>query len=140
VILAGLPRGQRLGSAALAAEIDAPPNYLGKLLQNLAREGLVDSQKGSGGGFSLARDARSIRLVDVLEPLEPTSRWDVCFLGRPQCSGEAPCAVHHRWAELRDAYLALLSETTIAQLMRHDDDTMSAPDQPQIDGARRNDE
>lgn len=115
--LALLPDGSRLGSALLAEKIGAPPNYLGKLLQTLARHGIVESQKGSGGGFRLAREPHRIRLLDVLESIEQApSRWDDCFLGQATCSPDDPCAVHDRWAPLRDDYIALLSDTTIADL------------------------
>ena len=65
VALAQLPEGEFKGAAALAEKTDAPPNYLGKLLQALAREGLVQSQKGLGGGFRLARDPDDITITDL---------------------------------------------------------------------------
>lgn len=52
--LATLSKEARIGTAILAGLISAPPNYLGKLLQSLARHGLVDSRKGLHGGFRLA--------------------------------------------------------------------------------------
>jgi Rrf2 family protein len=55
VALARLPEGTYAGAAWVAQEIGAPQNYLGQLLQTLAHEGLVQSQKGLGGGFCLAR-------------------------------------------------------------------------------------
>src|SRR5262245_45264992 len=89
VALAKLPDGAYTGAVRVAKEIDAPQNYLGKLLKLLAREGLVESQKGLGGGFRLARDARAITLLDVVEPIEHLSRWAGCILGRPECSDES---------------------------------------------------
>jgi Rrf2 family protein len=115
--LARLPEGAYAGAAAIAKEIKAPQNYLGKLLQALSREGLVQSQKGLGGGFRLARPPQSISLLDVVEPIEHISRLSGCILGRPECSDEAPCAIHHRWKSVRDAYLRLLKQTTIADLV-----------------------
>jgi Rrf2 family iron-sulfur cluster assembly transcriptional regulator len=117
VVLARLPEGAYAGAARVAREIDAPQNYLGKLLQTLAREGLVQSQKGLGGGFCLARPARRISLYDVVEPIERLSRWSGCLIGRPVCSEEEPCAIHHRWKKVRTAYLDLLRKTTIADLV-----------------------
>jgi Rrf2 family protein len=117
VALAKLPKGAYAGAARIAREIDAPQNYLGKLLQTLAREGLVESQKGLGGGFRLARDARDITLLDVVEPLEHVSRWSGCILGRSECSDADPCAIHNRWKSVRDAYLRMLSRTTITELV-----------------------
>src|SRR6516165_10972001 len=105
--LARLPEGTYAGAAGIAREIGAPPNYLSKLLQNLAREGLLRSQKGLGGGFRLARDARQISLLDVVEPIEQVSRWSGCILGRSECSEVEPCAIHNRWKAVRQAYLQM---------------------------------
>jgi Rrf2 family iron-sulfur cluster assembly transcriptional regulator len=118
VVLASLPEGKCAGAAAVAKMIDAPPNYLGKLLQTLARLEVVTAQRGIGGGYRLARDPRSIRLLDVIEPFEPINRLDGCFFGLRECLDSDPCSVHHRWVELREAYVAMLTETTIADVSR----------------------
>jgi Rrf2 family protein len=117
VALAKLPDGAYGGAARIAQEIGAPQNYLGKLLKALAEEGLVESQKGLGGGFRLARDPQEISLLDVIEPIEHISRWSGCILGRPECSETDPCAIHNRWKAVRDAYLRMLRRTTIAELV-----------------------
>lgn len=117
VALARLPQGEHAGAARIAREIGAPQNYLGKLLRALAREGLVHSQKGMGGGFRLARDPARISLLDVVDPIERISRWSGCILGHPECSETVPCAIHDRWKAVRDAYLKMLRRTTIADLL-----------------------
>jgi Rrf2 family protein len=115
--LARLPVGAYAGAATIARDIDAPQNYLGKLLQTMARHKLVESQKGLGGGFRLARDPRRISLLEVVEPFEHVSRWSGCILGRSECSDETPCAIHDRWKSVRTAYLRMLGQTTIADLV-----------------------
>jgi Rrf2 family protein len=117
VALARLPEGEYAGAGRIAQDIHAPQNYLAKLLQALARAGLVQSQKGLGGGFRLARPPRQIALFDVVEPIEQISRWSGCILGRPECSDEAPCAIHNRWKHVRNAYLRMLKGTTVADLV-----------------------
>lgn len=117
VALARLPDGAYAGAARVAREIGAPENYLGKLLKSLAEEGLLESQKGLGGGFRLARPAQDISLFDVIEPIEHISRWSGCILGRPECSEADPCAIHNRWKAVRDAYLRMLERTTVAELV-----------------------
>jgi Rrf2 family protein len=117
VALAKLPDGVYAGAARIAQEIGAPQNYLGKLLKALAEGGLVESQKGLGGGFRLARDPQEISLLDVIEPIEHISRWSGCILGRPECSEINPCAIHQRWKAVRDGYLRMLQRTTIAELV-----------------------
>jgi Rrf2 family transcriptional regulator, iron-sulfur cluster assembly transcription factor len=114
--LTKLPDGHFAGAGDIADEIGAPRNYLGKLLQTLAGEGLVVSQKGKGGGFRLARDPAEISLYEVMEPIEHVSRWNGCLLGHGQCSAQEPCTLHSRWGKVRDAYLQFLRETTVADV------------------------
>jgi Rrf2 family protein len=115
VELAELPPNSFAGAATVAQRIDAPQNYLSKMLKGLVREQLVESQKGSGGGFRLSRRPERITLFDVVEPIDQVSKWDGCFLGG-RCDGRAPCSVHRRWSEVRETYLEFLKGTTIADL------------------------
>lgn len=117
-LLAELSGDAFAGAADIAGQIGAPPNYLGKLLKTLAECGLLESQKGKGGGFRLARGAADISLYDVVEPIEHVSRWNGCFLGRGRCSAESPCAVHQQWGQVRDDYLHFLQQTSVADLAR----------------------
>ena len=117
--LAALPADRFAGAAGLAGEIGAPTNYLGKLLQTLANRGMLESRKGAGGGFRLKRSPDRVSLFDVVDPIDPTSRWEGCVLGFRVCGEQQPCAVHHRWGPLRDSYLAMLKETTIADIVRN---------------------
>jgi Rrf2 family protein len=116
VVLAELPLGEYRGAVSIAGQTGAPKNYLGKLLQLLSRHELVESQKGLGGGFRLARDPDKISLFDVIDSIEDTSRWRDCILGNPSCSDGNPCAVHDKWGPVRDSYLDLMKRTTIADL------------------------
>jgi Rrf2 family protein len=127
VVLARLPEDSYAGAGAVAREIGAPQNYLAKLLQNMVREGLVVSQKGLGGGFRLARDPRSISLLDVVEPIEHVSRWSGCILGHAQCLDDQPCALHERWKKVRGAYLQLLRLTTLADLAAKGEPALNLP-------------
>ena len=115
--LAELAPGQFAGASALAEATGAPANYLAKLLQSLARAGLVESRKGAGGGFRLARPADRISLYEVVEPIDRVSRYSGCFMGNTVCSDDAPCALHERWAVVRDAYLNMLMESTLADVL-----------------------
>jgi Rrf2 family protein len=90
---------------------------LGKLLRTLAGAGLVESQKGLGGGFRLARNPKEISMLDVVEPIEHISRWAGCILGWPECSEVDPCPIHIRWEAVRNSYLQMLKRTTIAELI-----------------------
>lgn len=118
VELAKLPEGKWEGAARIARRIRAPQNYLGKLLQILASQGLVVSRKGLGGGFRLARDPEEITLYEIVEPIENVERWSACALGLKRCSEDNPCAVHHRVKAVKNAYLNFLRKTTVADCMK----------------------
>ena len=116
--LAELPDHDFAAAQEIAGQIGAPPNYLGKLLRTLALAGLLESQKGKGGGFRLAHPPDAISLYDVVDPIDHLGRWSGCFLGQATCSDEAPCAVHEAWSRVRTVYTDFLKETSIADLSR----------------------
>ena len=116
--LARLEPGSFAGAAQIAEAVGAPRNYLGKLLKQLAETGLLESQKGFGGGFRLSRAADKITVYDILEPIDRVSKWNGCFLGKTRCSDNSPCSVHRRWSKIRDDYLSFLKETTIADVAK----------------------
>jgi Rrf2 family transcriptional regulator, iron-sulfur cluster assembly transcription factor len=120
VALAELPPDTYGGTAKLAKQISAPPNYLGKLLQQLARSGMLNSQKGLSGGFALARRAEDITLLEVVEALEPVDRYYGCILGRNACKEHDPCPLHHQWKVARGYYLTMLEGTTVSAILSRD--------------------
>jgi len=117
VALASTPPGEYCGTSTIAEAAGAPRNYLGKLLFLLSRHGLVESQKGLGGGFRLSRSSREITLLDVVESIEDVARWKECAFRGKVCSDTNPCAVHTRWGHVRDAYLSFLKDTSVAELV-----------------------
>jgi Rrf2 family protein len=116
--LSKLAEDEYAGAAHVAREVGAPANYLGKLLKQLASEGLVKSQKGYGGGFRLTRPASKISLYDIVEPIEKVSRWNGCFLGQAKCSSKSPCVLHNRWEKIRNHYLGFLKKSTVAEIAK----------------------
>jgi Rrf2 family protein len=117
VVLASQKPGEYCGTSAIAAATEAPRNYLGKILLILSRRGLVESQKGLGGGFRLSRSPETISLYDVVESIEDVARWKDCAFGGKACSDESPCVIHTRWGHVRDAYMSLLKNTSVAELV-----------------------
>ncbi len=116
VLLLALEPNVNHGAAEIARRIDAPPNYTGKLLKSLSDSGILRSTRGLGGGFQLARPARKIRLLDVVEPIDKVSRWTTCFLGLGACQSDRPCPIHAIWLPIREQYLTFLKTKTVADL------------------------
>lgn len=119
VTLAALPESSYCGVAEIARETGSPRNYLGKLLLQLSRHGLVESRKGLGGGFRLSKSAHEVRLYDVMAAIEDIGRWTECAFSNRACSDTNPCMVHGRWGNAREAFLTFLRDTTIAELAQN---------------------
>ena len=94
-----------------------PRNYLSKILHQMARQGIVLSERGRRGGVALSREPGSITLDQVIAPFQPVNEPNRCVLGRPECSDEFPCGAHERWKKVKQQTEAFFGTTTIADVM-----------------------
>jgi Rrf2 family protein len=106
-------------SAADVAEAEnIPPYYLAKVLQDLARAGLLNSVRGRGGGFLLKRQPEDITVIQILESVENISRLtEDCVLGLDECSDEASCPLHDTWTKFRGELLDSFTQLTLADMV-----------------------
>lgn len=108
------------GKPVLVKEIaDAagiPPAFLAKIVQSLARKGLVATQRGVGGGVTLSREPAQITLFEICEALNDPSVESRCMLGVSACSDERACPCHSFWTGHRTAYHQFLRKTTVADI------------------------
>jgi Rrf2 family protein len=102
--------------AERADEERLPQHFLAKIMQTLARSGVLGSQKGPKGGFSLARPAAEITLYDIVEALDDLSNYNHCAVGLTECNDEAPCPLHNMWVGVRTAVLDYFRRTTLVDL------------------------
>lgn len=100
----------------IAGALDAPRNYLSKILHQLVREGVLISERGPHGGFRLAPNARELSLAQILDPVDPLGDRR-CLLGRPECNDTNPCPAHARWQELAQGIERLLRDTSLGDLV-----------------------
>jgi len=100
----------------IATALGGPRNYLSKTLHVLAREGVLRSSRGPGGGFQLADSPEALTLVRIVGPFEPADDRR-CLVGRPHCGDLNPCQAHHRWSSVANQVEAFFGETTIADLL-----------------------
>lgn len=91
-------------------------SYLEQLFTKLRKRRLVDSVRGPGGGYQLARAAEAITIADIIaainEPMDATK----CG-GAKNCQGGKKCLTHHLWAELNDVIVDFLKQVTLASLV-----------------------
>lgn len=116
VYMARKGEGVFCGVKDIAAATDVPANYLAKILQQLARAGVLESQKGFGGGFRVARKLSRITLMDVIDPLERVDKFRQCVLGQRLCNDEVACPLHDAWKAISGQYLGSLKNTTLQDI------------------------
>ena len=113
---------QPYGNVALISEIagaaDIPQMFLAKIFQNFAKLGFVNSYRGSGGGFTLARPASTITLREVVEAVEGPIAPNRCVTGEGECERSAECAVHAVWRRVQEQVAGVLDGVTIEELAR----------------------
>jgi Rrf2 family iron-sulfur cluster assembly transcriptional regulator len=100
----------------ISEKLGVPKEFVAKVLQQLAIEGIVGSKKGKNGGFFLKRSANSIHLIDIILAIDGLDVFHKCVLGFKGCSMDNPCPVHEKWGKLRDETYKMLSEETLAEL------------------------
>lgn len=108
------------GNPVLVKEIaeaaSIPPAYLAKIIHALARRGLVLTQRGVGGGVTLARPATEISLHDVCQAMDDPVVKPTCMLGNAVCSDERSCPAHRFWTQQRNKVFDFLRTTSVADI------------------------
>jgi len=107
--------GNKIGIKEISKELDIPTPFLGKILQTLAKHKILSSTKGPHGGFGLGKG--EILLMDIVEVIDGMDSFHKCVIGIKYCSEqENPCALHNRYAKLRDEIRQIFEVETIEQL------------------------
>src|SRR6185369_14409983 len=70
----------------IAERLSVPKHFLGKILNKVVKEGILDSTKGPYGGFSINQNTLSTSLIKVLEVTEGLEQFSVCALGLRKCN------------------------------------------------------
>ena len=110
--------GTRIGIKQIARELELPEPFIGKILQNLVKQGVLSSVKGPNGGFYLGRPAEKITIMDLIRIIDGMEAFKRCGLGLKDCSDGHPCPLHHEFKQYRENLVALFTKTTIQDLVR----------------------
>jgi len=87
-----------------------------KLLKILAKGGLIDSVRGTDGGYVLARPAKDISATQILDVLEGPLAITECSTADSQCELEAMCQVGSAWQKINHAIRSTLSDISLVEL------------------------
>jgi len=122
VLMAQLARheGRLLNAAELAARVRVPLPTVSKILQILLREHLLESVRGAGGGYRLARPAERISVRDIIVALEGPIALTECNLDEGHCEQESHCAIRGNWHAINHALRQALDGISLADMLRAD--------------------
>ena len=114
--LSGVAAGRIVSLQDLATTLHIPREFLAKILKVLTARGLVRSARGAHGGYQLARPARDINFLEVIEAVEGPVQLNVCLDHKDRCDVSASCTMYHVWKAGQDRMLEVYKRTTLADL------------------------
>ena len=100
----------------IASATRVPKAYLSKVLQGLVRSGLIRSQRGLGGGMTLATSPESLTILEVVNAVDPIGRIKTCPLGLA-AHGVNLCPLHRRLDDALATVEAAFRTTTLAEVL-----------------------
>jgi Rrf2 family protein len=118
VIAAETEQGNRISLREIARKIDSPESFTAKILQKLARNNIVDSLKGNGGGFYVSKEKLiQVTLSDIILAIDGEALFKRCSLGLNDCSEIKPCPFHNQYKPIREQLKLALDSTSLADLV-----------------------
>lgn len=109
-------QGEKAGTKEIAEHIRASEHTVGKILQTLARQGLINSAKGPSGGFFITAIQQNQPISNIVESIEGEQIFNGCGLGLSQCSALHPCPIHEEYKVARDLIEKLFREKKVKDL------------------------
>lgn len=100
----------------IAVGTRTPPDYISKVLQLLAKAGLVRGQRGLGGGFQFVGDPRRVTVLEVINAVDPLERIKTCPLGL-KSHGKNLCPLHCGMNDVALQMEATFAKTKLADLL-----------------------
>ena len=118
--LASSPDGASSSAREIAARYNIPVELMAKVLQRLAKRGLLASHHGKRGGYDLARPANMISVADVIQAVDGPVAVTACSDIDETCEQYSTCNVRDPLWRLKDRIVRTLAEFTIDELVREE--------------------
>lgn len=116
IYLAQQPPGKVSLISEIAEATGAPQTFLAKIFQSFAKLGIVNSFRGTGGGFTIGRAPSNITLREVVEAVEGPIIPNRCLMDGNECELGKGCKVHPVWRTVQTQVTQILDSVTIAEL------------------------
>jgi Rrf2 family transcriptional regulator, iron-sulfur cluster assembly transcription factor len=102
----------------IATKLSVPKHFLGKIMQQVVKAGLLKSTKGPYGGFSLAAETLATPVIRLVEITDGVDQFSMCILKLKYCNGLNPCPFHYEIEEVKRNYLNLFTKNTFGDLLK----------------------
>lgn len=110
--------GREVSLKEVAEAIESPAAYTSKILQQLSRSNIINSEKGSTGGFSMNKNEMdNVKLYTIFSAIDGKVICFKCGLVLEKCYENKPCLVHHQYKIIRDELKNMLETTTVISLV-----------------------
>jgi Rrf2 family protein len=116
IFLSGLPADRVVPLQEIVAITGLPRDFLAKILKVLTGRKLVRSVRGAHGGYQLARSAKGISFLEVIEAAEGPVQLNVCLDHKDRCDVSSSCTMYHVWQKGQERMLEVYRATSLADL------------------------
>lgn len=100
----------------IAQQLEIPQAFLSKIMQQLAKNDIVSSSKGRGGGFYLSDSNIDRPLLDIIVCIEGHDVFSNCILGLKECGDKAPCYLHQYYKTVKADLQSVITNTAIKNI------------------------
>lgn len=108
--------GERTGIKEIGEFIQASEHTVGKMLQTLVKEEVINSAKGPNGGFYITAKQKKQPIINIVEAIDGKEVFKQCGLGLSKCSSTHPCPIHNDYKEVRDLFEKLCRDKKMTDL------------------------
>lgn len=108
--------GEKSSVKEVAEYIDENEHTVGKLLQKLVKQNIINSTKGPHGGFYITEKQNNLRVIKIVEAIDGEDVFTHCGLGLHKCSETHPCPFHNNFKPIREMFKKMCYEKRISEL------------------------
>lgn len=107
----------------IAEEYGISATLMAKVLQKLARQGLIAAKHGSSGGYQLAKDPAQMSALDVIAAIDGPVLITSCVTNHGTCDATEKCSIREPLRRVNESIMSVLSTVTISQLSEDPQDS-----------------
>ncbi|HEX9151990.1 MAG TPA: Rrf2 family transcriptional regulator [Flavobacterium sp.] len=108
--------GEKASIKEIADFINASEHTVGKMLQTLVKEEVINSAKGPTGGFYVTAKQKNQSILNIIDAIDGKEVFDECGLGLSKCSSTHPCPIHNDYKIIRDQFKTICQQKKVSDL------------------------